>query len=114
MDAAGEQWPGGRVDKAVTLQGRQPGEAFRDDVDGKMGAFPCAGMAGVGGAVVTQLQPLWRKRLAQCGFQLLCQRAHLPSLPDICSQAIWPIRNANIVAIIPHIFTFTQVDSAAL
>ena len=61
-----------RVDEAMALNRGFTGESGGDDLDGEMAALSCAGMTGVGGAVVHDGQALG----FECGAQPLLDQSH--------------------------------------
>ncbi len=113
MDAGWQKRRGGSIHEAVALQRRKAREAAGGDPDGEMGPLAGAGVAGMGGAVVTQGEALRREGLPQQHLQFLGCPAHDFSLPESCSQASCPAMNTNMEPVRPHSFTLTQVASEA-
>ncbi len=106
------------IHELMALQARATGELLGYHKDGKMAAFTSTGMAGVRGAVVTDLKPHGGEARGQrlTDFLHPLRSRHVVASRGRCRDSHASCRPANttVAAVRPNNLKFTHVRSLAL
>ena len=112
VNVPAHQFSGGSIDHSMPLHLREAREGRRDDGDVEMPALARAGVAGMFGTVVTNLEQRGMQRLFERGAQSLDAGAHADSLlgcPRMIQNTI-PRVNTNNNGTATKVLKFTQAS----